>query len=170
MCECDVMKICSRCVLGLMMLSVIVAGCLVQPAPTDVEAVSQYNNQIIGLWTPFITPIVTLLGVLALWLKSNWDKRDLAKKTDEAAEKLAETSKVSKEQVIEEVRQQKDLSATALTAANSFNEKILAVQEQVAKQAVRAPSRSTDVDVQKVEITAGPGVDTPLKVEGDGRK
>jgi hypothetical protein len=47
---------------------------------------------------------------------------------------------------------------------------MLAVQEQVAKQAVRAPSRSTDVDVQKVEITAGPGVDTPLKVEGDGRK
>jgi H+/gluconate symporter-like permease len=168
--ECDFMKICSRCMLGLMILSAIMAGCLVQPVPTDAEAVSQYNNQIIGLWTPFITPVVTLLGVLALWLKSNWDKRDLAKKTDETAEKLAEASRARNERVIDEVRQQKDLNVSALTAANNLNEKMLAVQEQVAKQGVRAPSRSTDIDVQKVEITTGPGVDTPLKVEGREQK
>jgi hypothetical protein len=168
-------KVSSRCVLALTVVAAITAGCLVQPVPSDADAVSQYNNQVIGLLTPFITPIVTLLGVLALWLKSNWDKRDLSRKTEEAAEKLAESSRARNENVIKEVREQKDLNVSALTAANSLNEKMLAVQEQVAKHATergrtRSTDKATDPVLHKVEITAGPGVDTPLKVEGDGKK
>lgn len=153
------MKICSRVVLGLMtVLVAVMGGCLMPPSPNDVDAVAAYNTQIMSIIAPLLTPVVTLLGILALWLKSNWDKRELGQKTENAARQLSEASHQRNERVIEEVRQQKDLNANALSAANNFNEKLLAVAENKK----RAPSRSTDV--QKVEIT-GPGVETALKVE-----
>lgn len=169
------MKTGARCVLALMLIAATLAGCLVQPISTDASAVAAYNNQIMGLITPFVTPIVMILGTLALWLKSNWDKRDLSRKTDEAAAKLHEASRERNEKVIDEVRQQKELNANALNAANNLNEKMLAVQQQVADQSKRAPARATDKaavvvavpqdHIQKVEITGGAGVETPLKVE-----
>lgn len=174
--ECCVMKICSRCVLGLMVVLIgVMAGCLVPPPATDAAAVAAYNNQIVSLLTPFVTPIVTLLGVLALWLKSNWDKRELSRKTDEAAEKLAAASQERNAKVLEKVQEAREINVTALNAANSTNEKIAALHQTVAEQTKRAPARATDKaavvvavppdHIQKVEITGGAGVETPLKVE-----
>lgn len=173
-----VMKICFRCILAVMVVLVVLAGCLVQPVATDAAAVATYNKHIVDMLTPFIGPLVTILGFVGVALQIAMSRRKADQKAEEVAAKLAESSVERNAKVLEAVGQVKEINVSALTAANNTNEKILALHETVAAGVKRAPARATDKaavvvvvppdQVQKVEIT-GPGVDSALKVE-DAKK
>lgn len=161
-----------------------IAACiLVEPDAKDVAAVGVYNSQLFQLLMPLVGATATLLGFIGLYVQSKTikrdllnkaesDKQELSAKTEAAAHKLAVDATHRTERMIQEVRQSKEINESALAAANSTNEKILTLQQQVAEQTKRAPARATDSDarVQKVEITGGAGVDAPLKVTEDKRE
>jgi len=184
---------------AVIVLSIIIAGCgiFIQPDATDAAAVEAYNKQVREFLAPFVTAIVSAIGVLILWVQSNLNRNRLAAdakiasaelaekaekaakmlveetqatarllvdKTEDTARLLAEKADKRTEHVIEEVKEAKKANLNALSAANNFNEKLLKAQID---RPMRAPSRTTDKGdgVQKVEITSGPGVETPLVVE-----
>lgn len=134
----------------LCIIFIILTGCLVQPSnPSDVAA---YNNQVIALITPFITPVVGFLSVVALWIKSNIDKKDIkqeakaaamevAAESKKVAETLAEKTEIAKDKVLNKIEETHIAAVSAIDKTNNTNEKILQLQEQVV---TRRPSRATD--------------------------
>ncbi len=149
------------------LLPFILTACIfIEPDSKDVAAVTAYNNNLYQLLTPLVGSIVTFLGFVGLWIKSNADKREVNERTERAAEMLAMSAQERNNRLVAEVRETKVINETAIQAANNYNEKLMAVQQQVAENTKRAPARATDAveHVQKVEIISGAGVDEPLKV------
>jgi gamma-glutamylcysteine synthetase len=122
----------------------LLAGCGIFVQPTNPADIAVYNNQIFQLLMPIATAVVTVLGFVGLWIKSNIDKRELAQTTQATAREVAHAAKASSEQVLEKVQENTEINVTAIETANSHNEKILALQQQVAEQTKRAPARATD--------------------------
>lgn len=145
----------ARILFGLIVAISVLSGCLIQPSnPADIN---QYNNQIISLVSPFITPVVGILTVLALWVKANIDKKDIKDTAKEAAKAAAEEAKntavtlvqktdIIKDEVLTKLDASHAASAEAISKANNTNEKILELQKQ---QATRHLSRSTDIPTAK---------------------
>ncbi|HEU4770096.1 MAG TPA: hypothetical protein VFS77_22200 [Pyrinomonadaceae bacterium] len=153
--------------------------------PTGPADVSSYNQQIMQLWAPIIQGLVSLLGFFGLWLKSNWDKKELkdaaaaeaadvkgvaeetakamATKTKETAEVLAAKTEGSAVRVMEKIEESHQINAVALDKANHTNEKILALQQQAMED--RAAAASHPLGPVEVKVVAGPGVETPLIVK-----
>jgi hypothetical protein len=104
--------------LALASIIAVSAGCtlLIQPAPTDSVGIATYNNQMFQVVMSILSTIGTAVGFIGLWLKSNRDRAELARKTEEAAHSVALKA--------EETSQKIDL---------------------VAEQTRRAPARATDV-------------------------
>ena len=152
------------------LIVLLLVGCMFVPIPPDVknpEAVAAYNAQLFQLYMPFVTPLVTFLTFIGLWIKANLDKRELAEKTEQAAQHVAAKTEETKKEVLAKVDENTEMNRTALDVANGHNEKIIALQTKLAETPRRAPARSTDAPdhVQKVCLENGPGVDEPLKVE-----
>lgn len=163
----------------LAIVSIILVGCLIQP--TDPKQIDEYNNQIVSLIQPFITPITGLLTILALWLKANFDKKDIKKtaelaaqivareaketaekvavKTEQVAEKLAQKTDEVKEVVINKIQESHAESAVAIEKANNTNEKILSLQQQQA----RKPHRATDLTASPAATGAAATVSIPTQ-------
>lgn len=161
---------------------------MVEPDLKNSEAVATYNNQIFQIITAWTTGALSIIGIVGLYIRSlmdakradaqrERDKAELAALTKLAAAQLATEAQRMAEVMLREVRETKSevketraVNAQALNAANHQNDKIMKLQEQVVAQTKRGPSRSTDNEnVQKVEITTGPGVDEPLKVAEEKR-
>ena len=149
-------------------LLAMLVGCIfIPPDVQDAAAVSAYNAQMVQFYGPIVAALMPVLTAIIAWRKSNRDKQELATKTEAAAEHVATKTEETKQEVLAKVEENTEVSRTAFTEANNTNEKILALQRQIAELSKRAPSRSTDAPghVQEVALKGGPGVDTPLKVE-----
>lgn len=133
-------------------ISGVLAGCLVEPtAAADVPA---YNQQIIALLSPFVTPACGILLAIAYWIKSNADKKDLketAKKEAEkvavtaqlAASQLANQTEVARNSVLTKLDESHRESAAAMREANDTNTKILKLQESAAPRGQRSTDAKT---------------------------
>lgn len=112
----------------LVIVAVAIAGCtlLIEPPPTDGAAVATYNNQMFQMLMSILSTVATAVGFVGLWMKSNRDRTELAKKTDEAAEHVAKKAEETSQKI-----------------------------DQVAEQTKRAPARASDEGaIARVEIVS----------------
>lgn len=108
----------------------LIAGCsfLIQPDPTRYVDVATYNSQMFQLLMSIVTCVSTLIGFIGLYIKSNKDKEEVAKKTEEAANTVAEQTAGHAEEVIKVIKESK----------------------------ARAPARASDSHIMQVEVMNTP--------------
>lgn len=141
------------------LLCLLLSGCLMQPTnPADIAG---YNSAVLQLLMPIVTALVTLVGFVGLWIKSNVDKREIAgtvnQKADEAAMAvamkaestaavLAASTEVARDKVLDRLEASHKVNYEALEHANNMNEKILHIAEA---QAALASTHVQDVRITK---------------------
>lgn len=170
-----------KTILALLCICVLVAGCTLFFEPKRPDDIATYNNQMFQL----LMSIVTFLGIVATavggWMKSNKDKAELAQTHRTQATILAKDAEARTEKVQERFDEAKNYNVAAIETSNGLNEKIVSLQAQLDEALkARARGRRTDpqtpvvpvpVDlVQKVQVVAGPGVDSALKVTEDTKR